>query len=396
MHLKEGESLLLHHYVNHVTVTLMPLDVRRNPWKSLYPALALVQGQEALFNAVLAHAASSMAQLGHDSENMSRMAGKHYLSAMQNLRKVTGDECIQYGSFLATVLTMLFVEAFHGNTNKWRTHFNGAWDFLRNQNNLEQWTTSELAWSTTQSFCLLKIIIDTSFLDSHYKAKRAEDDIIEQSLLSSVSSNSAFGFTMCVSRSVLLCISDITKIANQIRSGRTPAAMEAVAESMCRRLEECRTAIIVPEGDAIDDRVRNWHNRHRMAQHHLWASIAGAYIYMYRSWFNRLPCDIADYTTEVLSNMASFIDLGDGIVLLWPLFIAAVETYETKDILTVRRVMNNQLQLGLQNRVQVNALLEEIWRLRHQVAQETDTDIGKISLDWRHVTQSLGMDVLPL
>jgi Fungal specific transcription factor domain len=111
--LKDDEALLFQHYVNHVAFMMMPYVDNRNPWRSSYPAVALYymsRNQKSLYQALLAQAAFNLAHLDCGRERMLNLAAKYYTSAMEELRNNIIEQQQDYGTFIASILTLMFVE----------------------------------------------------------------------------------------------------------------------------------------------------------------------------------------------------------------------------------------------------------------------------------------------
>jgi len=111
--LDDEEAFLFQHYVNHVAFIMMPYEDKRNPWRSSYPAVALYymsHHQKFLYSALLAQAAFNLAHLGQNRERMLELATKFYTSAMKDLRNGLMTNHKDYGSFIAAIMTLMFVE----------------------------------------------------------------------------------------------------------------------------------------------------------------------------------------------------------------------------------------------------------------------------------------------
>jgi hypothetical protein len=111
--LKDEEAFLFQHYVNHVAFLMMPYEDLRNPWKSSYPAVALYymsQNHHSLYKALLAQAAYNLAYLDCGKERMLNLAANYYTSAISDLRQGLLDQQKDYGTFVASVMTLVMVE----------------------------------------------------------------------------------------------------------------------------------------------------------------------------------------------------------------------------------------------------------------------------------------------
>lgn len=112
--LQDEEAFLFQHYVNHVAYIMMPYEDSRNPWRTSYPAVALYymsQNQRSLCMALLAQAAFNLVYLGCGRPRMLDLATRYYTSAMGELRASLLEQQKDYGAFVASIMTLLFVEA---------------------------------------------------------------------------------------------------------------------------------------------------------------------------------------------------------------------------------------------------------------------------------------------
>lgn len=107
------EKRLFHHYINHVAIIMMPFEHVRNPWKSSYPAVAMIDStnnRNALYNALLAHSASNLAQLGVQKDKMECLATKYYTRAVGQLRACIANDNSHYAFIVAVIMTIMMVE----------------------------------------------------------------------------------------------------------------------------------------------------------------------------------------------------------------------------------------------------------------------------------------------
>jgi len=92
---------------------MMPYEDQRNPWKSSYPAAALhylSQNHNSLYKALLAQAAFNLAYLNCGKDRMLRLASSYYASAMRDLRVGILDQYKDYGTLIASIMTLVMVE----------------------------------------------------------------------------------------------------------------------------------------------------------------------------------------------------------------------------------------------------------------------------------------------
>ncbi|EPE32810.1 Zn2/Cys6 DNA-binding protein [Glarea lozoyensis ATCC 20868] len=383
--LTPAEANLFHHYVSRVAPMLLPLDDTGNPWAT-YPAMALHYssvGQRYLLYALLAHAAILRANIGSDTENMLATGGKYYVLAMEELRKSLGEDKVDY--------------LFRGSSKTWRHHYNAAWEFLQQQGKQKKWTRSEDAWYATQSFYLLRIMSETSLVrgerfHAHQIRVDSEDDIP----LKEFSTNTHFGYTIGASNTLMSCISEINEYSQQGLIFGVDEATDEIVGNLRKQLEAFRTTTAVIQGL----RVRSPNDaceglcRHSAKQAHLRAYTAAALVYFHHEFYALPPMAMAPYVSEILNSISTFTELTKGNYTLWPIFIAAVEAYEEVDIRRFQELFRNACAVGMANRVQIQKLVERIWKIREAQASQTGQEKGLIRVDWKNVMHVLEMDVL--
>jgi hypothetical protein len=107
------EKYLFHHYSTHVAFIMMPFDHPRNPWETQYPAVALHYDsieEKALYNAILAHAAFHLAEMGCQKQKMVAAGMKHYNRSIQHLTASLQGPKGDYGSTAAAIMTLMMAE----------------------------------------------------------------------------------------------------------------------------------------------------------------------------------------------------------------------------------------------------------------------------------------------
>lgn len=189
----------------------------------------------------------------------------------------------------------------------------------------------------------------------------------------------------------MTCIADIRRLAYEVKSGILIQSLDDGAHDLLVRLEQCREASANSPGPQADsERSKN----NTMALYHLNAFIAATYIYLYQTLFSSPPGHVQQYVAEVFHNIQAFFALGDGNFSLWPAFIAATAAFEPDDVKAAKIWMKSASQVGIGNRIQVMAVIEEVWHLREIAAVGTGENLGSIIVDWRDVMQKLDCDIL--
>ncbi|PVH79819.1 hypothetical protein DL98DRAFT_460610 [Cadophora sp. DSE1049] len=389
--LSDDEALLFDHYVHHVAVIMMPYEDDRNPWTSAYPAVALYhmsQNNKSLFDALLAQAAYNLAHLGHGNQIMLDQALKAYTSSIGFLRSLLSDHRSDYGSLIASIMTLMFVEIYSGSSNSWRSHFDAAWSVLQDHEASQSWTATTFTEASTQSLCIVKIISDTS--RPRFAYTREEEDRRDR-LIRSVSFSESFGFTIGANGLLMACIDGIRRVSRDLMFGEA-IDMEFEANEILSRLNHCRE--ITAKDSKITPDPTTESAEHTMASCHLNAFIHAAYIYLYRTLLNYSPRSVQHHVSAVFANIRTFFSIGEGNLTLWPAFIAAVECYEEPDMSAARSWLTTASKVGMGNRQRIKVAVEEVWRRRECTALEFGLDVGDTVVDWQCVMADLNFDIL--
>ena len=259
------------------------------------------------------------------------------------------------------------------------------------QQDLLPWATSIFAESSTQSLCLIKIISDTSSVDEEPLTFDCAVAFDQKRLLSSISSSSLFGFTIGATGMLMTCIADIRRLAYELKTGVSSQSIDNTAHSLLVRLEHCRE--IAANNAPSESDAENSKNR-KMGLYHLHAFIAATYIYLYEILFDLPPSRVRQYVAEVFHNIQAFFGLGNGNFSLWPAFIAATAAYLPADVEAAKSWLRSASQVGIGNRIKVQAVIEEVWRLRQITSAKSGLDPGSTIVDWRDVMYKLDLDIL--
>lgn len=108
---------LFHHYVYHIAFLMTPIDDDRNPWRSVYPALAFSTSSsacESLFDGLLSIAAFNLAQLYTEDSLAAELhradACRYYAKALATLRSSLNDPQENLTVQLASLLIMVMID----------------------------------------------------------------------------------------------------------------------------------------------------------------------------------------------------------------------------------------------------------------------------------------------
>jgi hypothetical protein len=192
------------------------------------------------------------------------------------------------------------------------------------------------------------------------------------------------------------CISDINKYSQQGLILGADKVTDEIIGNIRERLETSKNEkSLRPDlGSVSFNDASESSSSHPAKQAHLRAYTAAALIYFHQEFYGLPPVVMAPYVSEILDSISVFTKLSRGNYTLWPIFIAAVEAYEEEDIRKFREIFKDACSVGMANRVQIQTLVERIWKIRDVQASQTGQEKGLIKVGWKKVMHSLEMDVL--
>ncbi|KAF7556245.1 hypothetical protein G7046_g6346 [Stylonectria norvegica] len=394
-----GEQFLFHHYVSHVANIMMPYEHPRNPWKSHFPAAALEMASlkhNFLYSAMLAHAAFNIAQLRGNDDGFLRVGLKQYGDAIQALVHSIGQESLDFPAAMASIMTLMFAELYHGPSHSWRHHFEGACTLLGKHSNSEPWKSTDLACVSLQSLSIVKIIGDTS------KSSEVGFPLEETSLTeaSPISFTSGFGFTIGAPKLILDSIARITTYKNRRSHGLTED--DDVSQLLARELallsqfgnKRDMSYNVDSENSVLDLDAIVDQDTTPEAAHQRGAFVEATYIYLYRSLLDASPKAVNSYVGRTFAHVSAFFANSNGNFSVWPAFIAAAEAYTDHDLQVARQWLESATSFGIGSRKLMKLVLEEIWRRRDAMSRESGLERGLIAVDWRAVMEELDCDIL--
>lgn len=289
------------------------------------------------------------------------------------------------------------LQVYSGHSGAWRTHFNGAWAYLHDQESEQPWNFSEFAWATTQSLCLINIINETSIKNNQTIMPERNQGLrlTHTNMTSFISSATSFGFTIGATQQLMTCIMDIRQLAYDVVAETNVDIVDTAVTDLFKKLELCRTTQI-PGLVSDEAKYLGPSNGEKAAWYHLNAFIAATNIYLHRTVFDLPPGSeiIRRHVGEVFENIEKFMTVSSGNFSLWPAFIAAVEAHEDTHKTAAKEWLKFSTSVGMGNRFKAKAIVEEVWRLREDSSTRTGVDAGNISVDWRDVLVDLDMDIL--
>jgi hypothetical protein len=254
------------------------------------------------------------------------------------------------------------------------------------------WTQSSQSWVISQSLSLSFEIAQTSNINKKDRSS------LTDTLLESVSSRDEFGFTIGSSGRVLQVISEIRLLSERIASGDVP-------ENLGELIQAYMAELTLPsEDDNMEDLdfEASWETTSKKDQAeylyrlHLRLFRNAVIIYFFRTILNVPPQGVIEYVSAVLQDTLSFLRLHGAAVSMWPVFIAAVEAYETDHQQIVEQWLDISNKLGIQNRRTVEQVIRAVWEKRSHKAIKRGIRQSETPIDWREIQQHLGLDLLLL
>jgi hypothetical protein len=394
------ERLLFHHYVSHVAVIMMPYEHARNPWKLYYPAIAQGRNfpdQTALYHAVLSQAAFNISHLRAHDDAMSTAGSLHYAAAMRQIVFVIGDKVNDFGSLLASIMTLVFAEIYRGESQKWRHHLQGAWQLFNSFRACEPWKVTDFVCVSIQSLNIISIISETSDIMGSRGAGGKVSYNEGSGALDAILPTFDFGFTIGASPGILRCIARINefrKAGELFCDGNTELFLEETLSQLnvCLRetLDTAPQACQHPELNGEDEITTDLRSSYAQRVSFVYAT----YIYLYRTVLNVPPQTVKNYVSKIFDNISTFYVCSQGNFSIWPAFMAAVEAVKDADITTAREWLAWATSFGLGNRASVRKIIEEVWERRESQSRLSGISRGMVSIEWRDVMQELNYDVL--
>jgi hypothetical protein len=258
------------------------------------------------------------------------------------------------------------------------------------QRKRKMWRLSDQAWYATQSFCVIRIMSETSAPRPSGPLPNLSSST-EDSIVDSLLSDDLFGITLGASSSLMRCISDINRFARKQGSDIDSLSTAITAQDILLRLERCRTDSVPITGH--DSGFITTQEKF-LSEVHQRAFVAAATIYFYQTFYEVPPTSLAQYVEVILRDLVIFSTSGGTNFTFWIAVIAAMEVFEEEDKVGFRQIFASTNGLGVQDRLRIEEFVEEVWRIREVRAAETGLDPGLIKVDWKKVMDDLGVDFL--
>lgn len=231
----------------------------------------------------------------------------------------------------------------------WRSHFKGAAALVSKMLHGRDWTQSSDAWVISQSLALSLAIAQTGHIDS------ARDAGPTGMLLDALSMRSDFAYTIGSPRAALKALSQLQRVDKE------PNSQTNLEAEICDELRSLNSVQGEDTGHGSrlhKERSQTDGRLDHLAQLHSRMFLNAAIICLKRLGPGVTPSQVSTYTSSVLNDMSTFLDMDGGSISLWPVFVAAVEACVPSERDMVRRWFEFSSRLGIENRTQARQIIE--------------------------------------
>ncbi|KEF60757.1 uncharacterized protein A1O9_02318 [Exophiala aquamarina CBS 119918] len=386
---------------------MISVDGAENPWKTIYPFIALHDTSAAntsLYHALLAQSAFHLSNLhlpkSAESRRNRQRGLEHYVESLIQLQESLKSTITDFDAPIATLMTLTMVEGVYAaESQQWRCHIEGAVSVLAETMKRIPRLVSTNAWILAQSLVLLFELAQTSrpHMD---RLSNAMDGLREF-----VSSKPIFGYTVGASRDVLCSIAGIHAVRTKMEDGlKRNDAIESVTP-LLESLQSEESDSDLPQfllehhhgpGTTTDSRILPMKSVRQLEMLHRRIFRNATIIYLHRTIFNSHPLMLEDYVDRVLDDTIAFLDHHGGSVAPWPVFMAAIDAYKGSAQTKVSRWLEYSCALGIHNRYAFKQIIEDVWAERENRASLSKIEPHQIIVDWKQIQKKLGIDVLLL
>ncbi|KAK5065088.1 hypothetical protein LTR84_000924 [Exophiala bonariae] len=406
------DGMLFHHFLSNLSKRMVPVDDDCNPWKTVYPSLAMQTTRssdaEALYHALLAQSAFQLANL-KGSERGAQVRGsalRHYGIALSKLRQSLIDPSKDYTTVLAALYTVILAEhVFQGTRSGWHDHIRGAKGFVSQFLSQQPWKHSREAYTITQNFGLAVVISSTS--DTRRPLRVENDEVGElENMLNDLMSmpDMVFGYTLGGTPHILKAIYQIRLLEVHVNARRISGDVPELDDDMFSRVGQILQLLHIPLHEKLQTYVCHRESNgitvkpqlRTLAETHLRLFNTAVSIYLFCIVLRSPPSTVAADIRQVLVDARSCIDVHDSTVSIWPLFVAAVEAYELETQTMATYCLDVFKDGGAGNRSDVKRVVQQVWKDRDRLATELQCNPGEVSLDWRETMKKLEVDILLL
>jgi len=389
------DGRLFHHYVTVVAPMMMPVEDRRNPWMTDYPRLASSQGSRphrVVHLALLSQAAAHLFHLGVETVRMRKLAISYRVNSIRTLRECLGtNEILIFEVFLASILSLVMAEVYEGSSMEWRYHLKVAWHFTISLLDEHPWSDSEMAWLAAQSLCLLRLRTEVCGLALGISCNTHSWTGQDKALLDSVSERGDLGFTTGASPEVVACLEACNNLIQVIRGGVKPASHHL------NQVVQLTERLLVEAGQASS-------SSGSLSSIHNSIFALGVVLYLHRQTIEPTPAQLSRYTAALLLAVEHFMTRSHrATVSVWPVFMAAVESYRQTDLKIAQSWLDGLACSGIGNRTDIIRVVQAVWEERSRIAAEgyelnnhisLEEALANVIVDWRTVMRAMNLDLL--
>lgn len=303
-------------------------------------------------------------------------ATRYYDKAIQKVLARIESKASGFATTFASILTLVLVQVYSGNSSKWRQHLQGANTLLQTAGS--DMDGIESVKTSVQSMHIIHIIGQTS----QYFPIHSHKTLLG---LGTVADTPDFGFTIGASKKVLQCISQITDLSYEIAGGEPIDHIMPDLKSITGFLDDYHASQSIPDG-----------RTEKTPQHYqTLAFVSAAKIYLHRVIFNAPPKSVQSLVSSMLEQVMKFrrVDSQNNFSI-WPAFIAAVEAYTEQDMKDAEKWLDWSSTFGMGNRTSIASVVREAWQRREEKSARLGLDKGLVCVDWRELMDELGHDVL--
>ncbi|KIW24998.1 uncharacterized protein PV07_10674 [Cladophialophora immunda] len=405
-----NENRLFHHFLSYLAKRMIPLDDDFNPWKTVYPSLAMQTtrstGAQALYHALLAQSAYHLANLKGAERGLQERASavRHCGIALYQLSKSLVAPSREYTTVLAALYTVILAEhVFQGAASGWQIHIRGAQAFVSQYLDKQPWRQSPEAYIVTQNFALSVLISST--VNNNYLGPATADGVSElDGLLRDLMTKHVFGYTMGGTSHILRAIHQTLLLEARInRRGGAHGRLELDADTIAQ-VSEILQLSHVPLADKVEayichhglSGVTVQPRLRTLTRLHLRLFNTAVTIYLFCTVLRCTPSSVAHDVLQVLKDATAFIAMHHGTVSVWPVFVAATEAYTLEAQALAMQCLETLRAHGAKNRRDMQRVVHQVWSDRERLACERQCDPGDVLVDWRQVMKGLNMNILLL
>lgn len=407
------ETRLFHHFVNNIAMNMVPIDDICNPWRSIYPSIAIHDSNlgsvRSLYHATLAQSAYHLSNIKGAQDGLQEKANamRHYGVALAQLRKslVSPDE--NYSSVLGALLSVTLAEhVFEGQARGWQNHYSAAIEYVYQHSKTKPWRSSAEARAVTQNFALELLIsqtVESCWGDSTISTNKL------QHVLGDIMQEPDFGYSHGGTMQIFKALYQTRLLEERLtgQAGNHSSTAATDNESQLVQLYEIMQQLQTPVDTQVDAFMMHRQFRgvdaiestRRMVRLHIQLFNDAVMVYLVGTVLHRPPRAVADHVRRVLEAASEFMDLphsGRGPFSIWPVFIAAAAAYTPSTQAMATRCLLRAEKFGIANRKDAHRVVRQVWEDRDHLALLRNCDPADVFVNWRNVMKRLDTNILLL